>query len=64
MSKDFFIMMNHPNGEIMPMEETANDVDDKVSLFDTRQEAKKIAKDHSFCQAYGYEIFERGTGEQ
>jgi len=59
---EYFIMMNHPNGEIMPMEVARNDHDDKVAIFKTLKEAKQAGDDHEFCKAYGYEVFQRGTG--
>lgn len=64
MNKDFFIMMNHPNGEIMPIVEPRNDFDDKIMMFETRKQARELAKDHDMCSHYGYEIFERGDGSQ
>lgn len=64
MTKDFFIMMNHPNGEIMPIVEAKNDFDDKVMMFETHEEARTLADDHEMCSVYGYEIFERGGGEK
>ncbi len=61
---DYFIMINHPNGEIMPMITTANDVDDKVLTFPDFTMASNAASEHGMCLAYGYEIFQRGTGAQ
>lgn len=58
-SKDFFIIMNHPNRNIIiPI------VDDKdnVVLFHTEKEARICMRSNEFAQTYGYEIFERGTG--
>lgn len=56
---NFFIMMNNQNGTtIMPI---VNE-DEEVMLFETEEEAREIAGEHYFCKAFGYEIFERGTG--
>jgi hypothetical protein len=56
---NFFIMMNNQKGTtIMPIV----DGDEEVMLFETEEEAEEIASLHPFCKAFGYEIFERGTG--
>lgn len=57
---NFFIMINHPNGEIVPMMRT----DDDIAMFNSVEEAHAMAGGHGMCQSYGYEIFKRGSGEQ
>lgn len=52
-------MLNSQNGQwIFPIV----DEEDDVMLFETFDDAKKLADDHMACQAFGYEIFERGDG--
>jgi len=56
---NFFIMMETQKGDkILPL---VDDFDDPV-LFETEEEAHRCAKEHDFCVAFGYEVFERGTG--
>ncbi len=55
----YFIMINHPDGGIMPMMRT----DDNVAMFDSLELAHSMAKGHGMCDAYGYEVFQRGVGE-
>jgi hypothetical protein len=58
---NYFIMMNSQSGkDIMPLVRE----DEEVELFDTLDEAQECAKEHVCCQCFGYEIFERGAGEQ
>lgn len=64
MTKDFFIMVNHPNGEIMAIVEKMGEFDDKTMMFETKEKARALAKDHEGCKAFGYEIFEKGDGSQ
>ncbi len=60
MRKDYFIMMSNQSGEaIFPIV----DEDEDVMLFETHEAAHKLAEDHDFCKAFGYEIFCRGRGE-
>jgi hypothetical protein len=55
----FFIMMNNQSGTtIMPI----TDGEDDVMLFETEEEAREMAEEHHFCNKFGFEIFERGTG--
>ena len=59
MKNRFFIMVNSQNNDyISPIIDDAED----VMLFETKMEAISCASEHSMCQAFGYEIFERGTG--
>jgi hypothetical protein len=57
MKKQYFIMMNL-NGGITPI---VGD-NEEVKIFDTLEDAKGVAEGHPPCQAFGYEIFERGRG--
>ncbi len=57
--KEYFIMMNNQDGStILPI---INDAEN-VKFFSTHAAAEKLAMDHSFCRAFGYEIFCRGEG--
>ena len=58
MKKTFFIMMNHP---VLISTPIVSD-DERVTFFMTEQDARIVAEDHAACRAYGYEIFELGTG--
>jgi len=59
MKNRFFIMMSSQNGDyVLPIV----DEDEEVMLFETQEDAEACATAHSFCQAFGYEVFERGTG--
>lgn len=56
---DYFIMMNSHKGDyIMPIVDDNGD----VVLYETEEEAIEIADNHYYCKAFGYEVFERGTG--
>ena len=57
--KDFFIIENTQRRELIL---SIVDGNDNILLFDTFKEAKMVAEDQSLCQAFGYEIFQRGTG--
>jgi hypothetical protein len=57
MSKDFFIMLR--NGDkAMPIV----DENEEVMLYESKLEAIEAMKGHIYAEAYGYEIFELGTG--
>lgn len=59
MKNRFFIMMSSQNGDyVLPIV----DDDEEVMLFETEEDARRCGDDHSFCQAFGYEVFERGAG--
>ena len=59
MKNRFFIMGCSQNDDyISPIIDEAED----VMLFETEEAAISCASDHPMCQAFGYEIFERGTG--
>jgi len=58
MQKDFFVMLNYPNGGICPM------VDNNGNLltYDAQEEAEVAAKNSSLGKNCGFEVFERGCG--
>jgi hypothetical protein len=57
---NFFVMMNSQKGNyIMPLV----DEDQEVALWPTLEEAKAAVKGNPYAEAFGYEIFERGTGD-
>ncbi len=59
MKNRFFIMLSSQNGDyIQPI----IDEEEDVLLYPTYEIAKSLAEDHPACEAFGYEIFERGTG--
>jgi hypothetical protein len=53
MKKDFFVMLNHPNGGIVPMV----DDDEDLATFDTVEEAESAARNSSLGDACGFEVF-------
>ena len=61
MSKDFFVILNWPNGEVSHMNQ--GEYNDLV-LFETEELARKAAKDNPLGEKFGYEIFEIGCGSQ
>jgi hypothetical protein len=61
MEKPFFIMMYNQRGNYaMPMLDSESGDDDEVKFFPTYEEAEECAKDHTYCKAFGYQIFEMG----
>ena len=59
MDNDFFIMMNNQQGNlIMPLV----NADNEVALFATEAEARSCAVVNPYALAFGFEVFERGTG--
>lgn len=60
MSKDFFVMLNTPNGTVTPLETEEDSLE--VALFGTREAADAGAKSSVLGEHFGYEIFERGCG--
>ena len=63
MSRQFFVMGNSQSGEyIMPLVD-GDEYDEVVMLFATLEEARDAAECNPYFAAFGYEIFERWTGE-
>lgn len=57
---NFFVMINSQNRKfIMPIV----DDNDDVVLYETEQAAREAMMGHVYAQAFGFEIFERGTGQ-
>ena len=60
MKNNFFIMLRSKDGKnISPI--MRGEDDDEIfdtALYETREEAETVAKNHSFCKAWGYQIFE------
>lgn len=56
----FFVMLNHPNKRVVAIPMT--DEDDEMAFFNSEEDARKACENNSFAQAFGYEIFELGTG--
>lgn len=67
MNKPYFIMMYNQQGTVaMPIicNDYDEDYDDEgVMFFSTEEDARKLAMNHTYCQAFGYEIFCMGEGE-
>jgi len=57
---DFFAMLLHPNGVPMPI--TDGDMLENVRYWKSAQAVHDSLKNHGPAQAFGYEIFELGTG--
>ena len=61
MDKPFFIMMYNQKGTVaMPI--TDSDNDDQVAFYATEEEALDAMDGHIYAEAFGFEIFEMGTG--
>ena len=59
-TKDFFIMLYNQKGDrAMPI----TDEDDNVVFFESLEAAKEAMKNNPYAEAFGFEIFELGTGE-
>lgn len=60
MDKPFFIMMyNQAGTRAMPI--TEGD-DGDVAFYSSYKEAFDVAENHTFCKAFGYEIFDMTDG--
>ncbi len=57
--EQFFIMMKSQDGKsaapILRDEDNGEQYD--TAFYDTRKKAEDAIKDHTFCKAWGYEIF-------
>ena len=62
MEKLYFVMLESQTHEwVLPLlDEEGKD----VALFSTREEARAAANDNRMGAHFGYEIFERGCGDQ
>ena len=60
MEKDFFVILNLPNGDYTYM--TLDD-DCNLAKYESKEEAEQAAKTSVLGYEFGYEIFERGLGE-
>lgn len=58
----FFIMMKSQDGKNANTINSSDDFSDgcNTALYDTLEEAETVAGNHSFCNAWGYEIFQFG----
>jgi hypothetical protein len=62
MKMPYFIMLINPNGEgAEPMMDSEKE--NEVAFYSTKDEAQEVCHDHSWAQAFGYEIFCLGNGE-
>lgn len=55
---DFFVMLNTQGGGYAPLMD-----DDEIAKFETAQLARTCAQNNLLGAAFGFEIFERGTGD-
>lgn len=64
MNKPYFIMMYSQDAtSAMPIVEgNENAFDDDILFFETEEDARKCADDHTFCKALGYEILSMDEG--
>lgn len=60
MSK-YFVMIAHPSNNVpaIPMTEDNDD----IAFFDDEDDARWAGENNSMAKAFGYEIFQLGTGE-
>ena len=59
MEKDFFVMLNTPDGGYTPM---TTGYDDEMAKFGTYDDAVSAAQNTSLGDAFGFEVFQRGYG--
>lgn len=59
MNGNFFVMLYHPEGKYLPLENE----DDEMMFFITSEYAREAAESSLLGSEFGYEIFEIGTGE-
>ena len=57
--KNYFVMLNHPNGGFVPLMEN----DEDMSTFETDQDARNGADGTCIGPIFGYEVFQMGTGD-
>lgn len=55
---DFFVMLNTQGGGYAPLMRS----DDEIAKFGTADEAKECAEGNLLGAHFGFEVFERGTG--
>ena len=57
----FFVMLNHPSPHVpaLPM---VGDSSDDVAFFDSYDHACEAAESSSLGDAYGFDVFELGSG--
>ena len=55
---DFFVMLNTQRGGYTPLMRD----DDEMATFGTADEARASAEDNMLGAHFGFEVFERGTG--
>ena len=59
MTKDYFVIIHHPNGRVYPLIED----DDNMAMFKTASDANVAGYENDLAATYGFEIFELGNGE-
>lgn len=56
MTRDYFVILYHPNGGYTPLLRD----DDEMMFFSSREEAEKIAESSLLGSEFGYEVFLMG----
>jgi hypothetical protein len=56
--KPYFVILNHPNGSVMPMV----DDNDDLAMYESEVDARVAASGSMLGSEFGYEIFELGGG--
>lgn len=59
MDKPYFVMLNHPNGGVLPM---VKDDEGNMAFYETEEDAGLAAEDNPLGETFGYEIFCLGMG--
>jgi hypothetical protein len=59
----YFVMILFPFGPKPMVNDIENPEDPKVCLFETKHEARRIARTSRAVAAYGAEIYHLGSGE-
>lgn len=57
--KNYFVILNHPNGIVMPLVEGD---DNDLAMFESDTDAMAAGYENPLGQNFGFEIFELGGG--
>jgi len=61
---DYFVMLYTQNGSFTPLVDIDEFDNADIAKFETEDEARESAKSNMLGEAFGYEIFEIGLGNQ
>lgn len=56
---DFFVILNHPNAGPMPL---VLEEQDRLATYRSASDARRAGHDNPLGEAFGFEVFELGTG--